>query len=80
MIEDFNIRDNDWDSYYIYYSVYNDIFIEVADFFNLKLFSSINQVPTQYTNNPNDFNSVIDPIFLQSNLMEINNHFILLNL
>jgi len=80
MTEDFNIRDNDWDSYYLYYSVYNNIFIEVADSFNLKLFSSINQVPTQYTNNPNDFNSVIDPIFLQSNLMEINNHFILLNL
>ena len=42
MTEDFNIRDNDWDSNHLYHSVYNDILIEVADSFNLKLFSSVN--------------------------------------
>ena len=51
--------------------------MEVADSFDLKLFSPVNQVPTQYTNNPNNSNLVINLMFLWSNSVEINNHFIL---
>ena len=51
--------------------------MEVADSFDLKLSSPVNQVPTQYTNNPNNSNLVINLMFLWSNSVEINNHFIL---
>jgi len=46
---------------------------------NLKLSSLIHQVSTCYADNHNDSNSVIDLLFLQPNLLEINNHFILLD-
>ena len=64
MTGDFNIRDNDWDLNYSYYSVYNNILIEVADSFSLKLSSPVNQVSTQYTDSSNNANSVINFMFL----------------
>ena len=35
--DDFNIRNNDWNSNYLYYLVYDNILMEVVDSFNLKL-------------------------------------------
>ena len=64
MTGDFNIRDNNWDLNYSYYSVYNNILIEVADSFSLKLSSPVNQVSTQYTDSSNNANSVINFMFL----------------
>jgi len=64
MIEDFNIRDNNWNLFYSHHLVYNDVLLEVANFFNLKFFYPVNQVLTQYTDNPNDTNLVIDIMFL----------------
>ena len=46
MTEDFNIRNNDWDLSYLYYSVHTDTLIEIADLFDLRLFISVIQVPT----------------------------------
>jgi len=60
MTEDFNIRDNDWDLYYPYHLTSSDILLEIADFFNLKLSFPVNQVLTQYTDNPNNANLVIN--------------------
>jgi len=37
-----------------------------------------NQVPTKYSDNQNDLNSVIDLMFLQPNLSKLNNHMIYL--
>ena len=39
-----------------------------------------NQIPTQYTNNPNDANLVIDLMFLWADSNKINNHLILLEI
>jgi len=64
MTEDFNIRDNNWNLSYSYYLVYSDVLLEVADFFNLKFSYSVNQVLTQYTDNPNNTNLVIDLMFI----------------
>jgi len=57
MIEDFNIRYNNWNLSYLYYSTYTDILREIADSFNLELSTPINQVSTWYMDNPQDSNS-----------------------
>jgi len=78
--EDFNIRDNDWNLSYPHHSVHAGTLGEVTDSFNLKLLIPIIYVPTRYMNNSNDFNSVIDLMFLQANAEEFDTHTILLDL
>jgi len=51
MIEDFNIRDNDWDSLYSYYLLYTNMLWEVVDSFSLELLMPINPIPIYYTDN-----------------------------
>jgi len=46
MTEDFNIRDNNWNSSYPYHLSYADTLYKIANSFNLKLSLSINLVPT----------------------------------
>ena len=46
MTRDFNIRDNNWDLVYPYYSTHTDILMEIADSLDLRLSISINQVLT----------------------------------
>ena len=75
MTEDFNIRDNDWDSSYPYYSLHTDILREVTDSFGLELLTHINPVFTQYINNFQELNSDLDLIFLRIRLEELNNHY-----
>jgi len=38
----FNIRDNNWNLSYLYYSIYIDTFRKIADSFNLELSLSVN--------------------------------------
>jgi len=73
MIGDFNIKDNNWDLLYSHHSTHADILREIADSFNLELLLFINQVPTQYINNSQDLNSVLDLMFLCANTEEFNN-------
>ena len=74
MTVDFNIGDYDWYSSCLFYLVHNNLLLDIADLFNLKLSVPIQQIPTYYANNSNDVNSVIDLIFLHPNLREIDNH------
>jgi len=46
MTGDFNIRDSNWNSSYPYYSIYTDVFREVANSFNLEISMSFLQVST----------------------------------
>ena len=76
MIEDFNIRDNDWDLSYPHYSLYMDTLWKVADSFSLELLTFINLVFTQYADNFQDLNSVLNLIFLWAGSEKFNNHII----
>jgi len=75
----FNIRGNDWDFLYLYYLTHTDTLREIADSLNLELLSFIDQISTQYMDNPQDSNSVLDLIFLHANTEEFNNYIISLD-
>ena len=76
MTEDFNIRDNNWDPLYSYYSFYTDILWEVVDSFGLELSMSINLVLICYTDNSQKSNSILNLMFLKIGLEEFNNYII----
>ena len=46
MTKDFNIRDNNWNLAYFHHFIHTDILMEIANSFNLRLYISVNQVPT----------------------------------
>jgi len=74
MTEDFNIRDSDWNPLYSHYLSYSDILREIADNLNLDLSTPINPVSTQYVDNSQNSNLVIDLIFLYAKSEGFNNH------
>jgi len=71
---DFNIHDSLWDSLFLHHSSISDDLIIIANSFNLNLLTPINQVPTRYSDNDNNSNSVIDLMFFQCDSTELNNH------
>ena len=74
MTGDFNIRDSNWNLVYPFHSSYSDYLVEIAKSFDLLLSSAIQQVPTRYSDNANNSNSVINLMFLWLNSAEFNNH------
>ena len=74
MIGDFNIRDSLWDPFYNFHSLISDDLFMIVDSFDLDLSVPIDQIPTRYSDDANNSNSVIDLMFLQCNSLEINSH------
>ena len=74
MIQDFNIRDSDWNSSYSHYLSYSSILREIADNLNLDLSTPINPVSTQYVDNSQNSNLVIDLMFLYAKSEIFNNY------
>ena len=72
--KDFIIRDSDWNPSYSHYLSYSDILREIADNLNLDLSTPINPVSTQYMDNSQNSNLVIDLLFLHAKLERLNNH------
>ena len=74
MTGNFNIRDSIWNPSFPHHSVISDDLIILTDSYNLDLSIPTHQVPTKYSNMTGKVNLVIDLMFLQSGLMELNNH------
>ena len=74
MIGNFNIHDSLWDPSYNFHSLINNDLFMIADSFDLNLSVPIDQIPTRYSDNANNLNSVIDLMFLWCNSSEINSH------
>ena len=77
MTGDFNIRDSLWDSSFPFHSSLSDDLIIIADSINLALSTPTNPCPTRYSDMAEESNSMIDLIFLQYGLSELDQHSIL---
>ena len=73
MANDFNIRGINWNLLYFFHLIHRNLLFNIIDSFNLM---PIDQVPTHHSDNTNDTNSVIYPIFLRHNSLKIDNHII----
>jgi len=74
MTGDFNIRDSIWDLSFPHYSAISDDLMIIADSFNLDLSIPTHCISTRYSDLAGNSNLVIDFMFLQSGLTELNNH------
>jgi len=79
MTGDFNIRDDSWDPNFLYHSIHRNTLMDVANSLYLELSWPTNQVPTKYSDDQQDSNSVIDLMFFRPESSEYNNHSIYLD-
>jgi len=74
MTSDFNIRNSNWNSFYLFHLIHSNLLVDIADDFDLSLSYSTNFIPTRYLDNGNNSNYIIDLMFLRPNILEFDNH------
>jgi len=74
MMGDFNIHNNLWDPLFPHHSSISDNLLIIANSFNLELSNPTTQVPTRYSDDEHDSNSVINLMFLCNSSSEMDNH------
>ena len=76
MTGNFNIRDSIWDPNFLFHSCHSDSLFDIADFFSLNISKPIKNIPTKFSDNNNNANSVLDLVFLCLSFPEFNCHII----
>jgi len=76
MTGDFNIRDSIWDPNYLFHSYNSELLFDIADSFSLNISNPIKNVPTRFSDNNNNANSVLDLVFLHPSSPKFNCHVI----
>ena len=61
---------------FFFYSSHSNTLFDVADSFSLEISKSTENLPTRFFGNYQDSNSILNLVFLQSFLLEFNNHYI----
>ena len=59
-----------------FYSSHSNTLFDVADSFSLEISKPTENLPTRFFGNYQDSNSILNLVFLQSFLLEFNNHYI----
>ena len=74
MTGNFNIRDSRWDPSYSFHSIHSDSLFDISDSFSLNISNLIENIPTRYSDNDYNADSVLDLVFLRPSSPEFNQH------
>ena len=72
MTGEFNIRDSIWGSNFPFYSSHSDFLFDITDLFSLDISKPLENVPTRFSDNDHNTNSVLDLVFLCPSFPEFN--------
>ena len=76
MMGNFNIRDSIWDSNFPFHSSHSNSLFDIVDLFSLDISKPLKNVPTRFSDNNHNTNSVLDLVFLCPSSPEFNYHHI----
>jgi len=76
MIDNFNIRNSLWDSNFPFHSSHSDTLFNMTDLFSLEISKPTENLPTRFSDNDQDSDSILDLVFLWPFSSEFNNYHI----
>ena len=74
MMGNFNIRDSIWDSNFLFHSSHSDSLFNITDLFSLDISKPLKNIPTRFSDNNHNANSVLNLVFLCPSSPEFNHH------
>jgi len=76
MTGNFNIRYCSWNSNFHFHSIHKDNLLDMVDSFYLEISEPTNHIPTRYSDNQQESDSIIDLMFLRPTSLKYSNHLI----